>query len=403
MKICIAGKNNIAVNILEYIIKEIKIDKQDLLVITNSTDIGKDHWQRSLKKYSIEKKIRIVKLKDVYDIEDLIFLSLEFDKIIKTEKFKSNKLYNIHFSLLPKYRGMYTSVFPLLNNEPYTGVTFHKIDNGIDTGDIIGQYKFPISFYDNSKDLYLKYINAGTKLIKSLLQDIINGKRINRFNQNHKKATYYSKSSLSFAKITIDLNQTAINIHNQIRAFTFKDYQLPNVFSSYIISSEILESSSNLKPGRIIFEDDRTLLVSTIDNNIVLYKDRFDDLLLCCQKNDVNQFWSLATIPKILTFQNEEGWTPLIVAVYNNNIEIALSLISLGVDIMVTNYKGTNLLMYAKSAFVRYNDSTMIELCKNLDIDVFQKDFASHSVLDYCIKNNELEAFEEIKSIYRIS
>ena len=58
-------------------------------------------------------------------------------EIIKTKNFKSNKLFNLHFSLLPSYKGMHTSAFPILNGEKYSGVTIHKIDNGIDTGDII--------------------------------------------------------------------------------------------------------------------------------------------------------------------------------------------------------------------------------------------------------------------------
>ncbi|MBQ8080233.1 MAG: hypothetical protein IJ236_09800 [Oscillospiraceae bacterium] len=73
----------------------------------------------------------------MYDTEDLIFLSAEFDRLIRPDKFRSQELYNIHFSLLPRYKGCYTSVHPLLHGDTTTGVTFHRIRRGIDTGEII--------------------------------------------------------------------------------------------------------------------------------------------------------------------------------------------------------------------------------------------------------------------------
>lgn len=58
-----------------------------------------------------------ITLEQAYEIENLIFISCEFDQLIKPEKFNSPFLYNIHFSLLPAYKGMYTSALPLYNGE----------------------------------------------------------------------------------------------------------------------------------------------------------------------------------------------------------------------------------------------------------------------------------------------
>ena len=146
MKICIAGKNNIACNILEYLIFQKNMKKEQLFVCCNKNDNGKNTWQRSLRYTAKLLGIKEVCLDDLYDIQDLVFLSLEFDKIIKPTLFTSRKLFNIHFSLLPSYKGMYTAALPILNNEKHTGVTFHKIDNGIDTGPIIAQKKIIIDF-----------------------------------------------------------------------------------------------------------------------------------------------------------------------------------------------------------------------------------------------------------------
>ena len=76
-------------------------------VIVNKTDKGVDTWQPSLKKAQ-NLNIKIINLKEAYNI-DCLFLSCEFDKIIKPELFNSNKLFNIHFSKLPQYKGVYIS------------------------------------------------------------------------------------------------------------------------------------------------------------------------------------------------------------------------------------------------------------------------------------------------------
>ena len=71
----------------------------------------------SFKKYLLKNRHTEYRLNDCYDLEDMIFFSVEFDKIIKTENFKSKKLFNLHFSLLPKYRGCHTNFFQLYNGE----------------------------------------------------------------------------------------------------------------------------------------------------------------------------------------------------------------------------------------------------------------------------------------------
>ena len=153
--ICIAGKNSIAINVMSYILRNCNGYK--ILACVNRTDNYLDNWQKSFGKFCKEKKVKIVKLEELYSIKNLYFLSLEFDQLINVNKFKSNNLFNIHFSLLPSFKGMYTSALPILLNYKYTGVTLHEIDNGIDTGDIIAQAKIKINLVDDCRNLYLKY------------------------------------------------------------------------------------------------------------------------------------------------------------------------------------------------------------------------------------------------------
>ena len=78
--ICLAGKSSIAVYGLHLLLQE--VDKNRLRVICNATDEGFDDWQPSLRKAAIENNISIISIEECYEIENLIFLSLEFDKII---------------------------------------------------------------------------------------------------------------------------------------------------------------------------------------------------------------------------------------------------------------------------------------------------------------------------------
>lgn len=127
-----------------------------------------------MKWFAEKRDVEIIELEDAYNIKDMIFLSLEFDQIIIPERFQTTELYNIHFSLLPKYRGCYTSILPILHDEKYTGVTLHKIRSGIDTGEIIAQEVVEIGANDTSLDLYKILIESGTKVVRENLLKLIN-------------------------------------------------------------------------------------------------------------------------------------------------------------------------------------------------------------------------------------
>lgn len=252
--ICIAGKNNIAVNSLQYLVDIYGYPAEKLLAVPNSTDNGKDSRQMSLKKYAIDQGIKVVNLESVYIIPDMIFISLEYNEIVKPQLFKTERLFNIHFSLLPKYKGMYTSALPILNGEKESGVTLHYIDEGIDTGDIIAQKRFPIDIQDTCRDLYFKYLQYGFELFKENIDNLIKG-NLKAKPQGNIDSTYFSKKSIDYKNIQIDLNRTSFEIHNQIRAFIFEEYQLPEinnvrVFKSVLTGEKIAKNYfeySNIK------------------------------------------------------------------------------------------------------------------------------------------------------------
>ncbi len=389
MKICIAGKNNIASEILEYLIFNKKISKQDVLVCCDKSETGENGWQRSLRFTANLLGVREVRLEDCYDISDLLFFSLEFDRIVKPGLFKSDKLFNIHFSLLPKYKGMNTSVIPILNNEKIGGVTFHRIDFGIDTGEIIAQKSFEIEFEDSSRDLYQKNLNNGIQLVKECIDKyLLCNFECNSEPQNAEESSYYSNKSIDYNNIQIDLHQTALSIHNQIRAFNFREYQLPVVFGKKIRFCKISNNRSVEKPGSIIWQNDDCIVLASIDYDVVLYVDKFDEVLGSCKKNDVIALRKIPGLYYYLNEKEEHGWTPLTIAVYNGYYDLAMFLITFGADIHVKNNNGTNLLMYAKDAFVNTGDARLFEYFYKKGISLDMTDYTGKTLSEYCRELN---------------
>ena len=165
MYICIAGKNECSINAIK-ILTKYKISKKDIFILPNTSDNGQDSWQPSLKKFARKNKFKVVTINKLYGINDLVFFSLEYEKIIDVDKFKSKKLFNLHFSLLPKYRGCHPNFLQIYNGEKYSGVTLHKINKGIDAGDIIDQKKFKIKLNDTAYDNYFRLMKCSVMLFK---------------------------------------------------------------------------------------------------------------------------------------------------------------------------------------------------------------------------------------------
>lgn len=270
MLVCIAGKNNIAVEALEYLIQEKSNRIDEIGVLCNRNDDGVNSWQKSLRYYAKAWGIKEYSLEELYDVEKLVFISLEFDRIIRPSKFKNARLYNVHFSLLPKYKGMYTSAIPILNGEKESGVTLHEIDNGIDTGNIIEQVRFEIPADCTCRELYFLYLEHGSKLIRSKINDLIAG-NIESKPQSPLNSSYFSKKFIDYKNLKIDLCQTAENIERQIRAFNFKEYQMPKVNGKEICKAKIMNTRSVEKAGSVLYQDNARMIVSTIDYDIELF------------------------------------------------------------------------------------------------------------------------------------
>ena len=140
-----------------------------------------------------------------------------YGQILPEEFFSVPRLgtVNVHASVLPSYRGASPIVRAVLNGDESTGVTIMKIDQGMDTGDILSIREIPIHPDDTAGEMEDILSGEGAKLLVDTLVSYSRGEII-PVEQDHDKASYAPK--LLKADGIIDWNNSALAIHNRIRA-----------------------------------------------------------------------------------------------------------------------------------------------------------------------------------------
>ncbi len=123
--------------------------------------------------------------------------------------------FNIHGSLLPKYRGRTPHVWAIINNEKVTGITAHVIDEGCDTGAIIEQVPIPILPSDTGADMLKKYTEQYPVIIDKVLTQISNN-RLSLTEQDSERATYFGKRAPDDGQINWDWQRE--RVINWVRA-----------------------------------------------------------------------------------------------------------------------------------------------------------------------------------------
>ena len=148
------------------------------VVVVPIDDKGVDGKFKSVKKLAIENKIKLFQPKSL--VEDEVFLdtlknlnpylafSCYYPKIIPNNVLNLFEFggINIHGGILPFYRGTFSGVWSIINNEYESGVTLHFMDESIDTGDIIEIKKIKIDKKDTGLSLYEKTADISINLFE---------------------------------------------------------------------------------------------------------------------------------------------------------------------------------------------------------------------------------------------
>ncbi|MFC2172151.1 methionyl-tRNA formyltransferase [Acidobacteriota bacterium] len=124
---------------------------------------------------------------------------------------------NVHYSLLPKYRGAAPVAWALVKGETETGVTIMLIDKGMDTGAILLQEACPIKLDDDTPNLTGRLTEIGIPLMLKAMEDLAQGKA-QPVLQDNALATPAPK--LKKEDGSIDWTRPAADIHNLRRGLT---------------------------------------------------------------------------------------------------------------------------------------------------------------------------------------
>ncbi len=148
---------------------------------------GRGHkmFQSPVKLYAVEHGLKVmqpVKLKDPEFIEELralradLFIVIAF-RMLPEVVWTMPPLgtFNLHASLLPRYRGAAPINRAVMNGDTETGVTTFFLRHDIDTGDIISQEKVAILPTDNVGDVHDRLMHLGATLTLRTIRDIIDG------------------------------------------------------------------------------------------------------------------------------------------------------------------------------------------------------------------------------------
>ncbi|MFQ6398382.1 methionyl-tRNA formyltransferase [Nocardia sp. KC 131] len=172
---------------------------------------------------------------------------------------------NLHDSLLPKFTGFSPVLWALISGESETGLTIHRMDEGLDTGDILVQRSIPIGPNDSGTELVLR----GMELIPDALREALGALESGTAQwrpQRKAERTYFHKRSERDSRI--DWTWSAIDLERFVRALS-EPY--PRAFTHYrgerieVLDAVLSEARYGGTPGRVIVQEGGGVVVAGRD------------------------------------------------------------------------------------------------------------------------------------------
>ncbi len=147
-----------------------------------------------------------------------LLLSFYFREMIQARFLAIPRLgaYNLHGSLLPRYRGRAPINWVLVKGEPETGITLHAMTPKPDDGDIVAQARIPIDWDDTALSLTLKAAAASRTLVRENLPLIVEGTAARIVQKDLGPSSYFGGRKPQDSRL--EASMTVQEAFNQIRA-----------------------------------------------------------------------------------------------------------------------------------------------------------------------------------------
>lgn len=269
MRVVVAATAEVAIPTLEWL----KESKHELLRVVTTPDSkagrGKNLAQSVIADWADKNSISLAKPNTSSEISKSfegadVVIAIAYGKILTSEVFSIPKYgcLNLHFSLLPTYRGAAPVQRALLNGDSVTGISIFKIDEGLDTGPIYYQEQYEINPIANSGEVLRDLSLIGAKSFSKVLSDL---EALAKPREQETVGISLAKK-VSKEEARINWSKKSVAILNLVRAFT----PVPGAWTTYqgsvlkIVGMGLASTAAEVAPGSIHVEEKR-LFVGTAD------------------------------------------------------------------------------------------------------------------------------------------
>ncbi|MDR0498143.1 MAG: methionyl-tRNA formyltransferase [Holophagales bacterium] len=189
-----------------------------------------------------------------------IALVVAYGHILPNWMIDSCKLgaWNLHFSLLPRWRGAAPVNHAILAGDTETGVSLMQIVPGLDAGPVLAQSRRPITVESTADRLLAELAEDAAELLKANLPNVLGGK-ISLTSQDETLVTLAPKLKKEMARL--DLTKGAAELHRQVRAFQpwpGAEFQLDKTIIKLLKAGEVFTSDKS--PGTLHWDKNSVLL-----------------------------------------------------------------------------------------------------------------------------------------------
>ncbi len=288
MRIVFIGTPDFAVPSLE---KLLNINSEVCLTVTKPDSRrgrGRQPARSAVKDFALKKRLKLYQPSKLSSAESAALLKhlkpdagviVAFGEILAPwliDMFPHG-LFNLHASLLPKYRGAAPINHALLNGEKRTGVTVQRVVPEIDAGPVLKQSEVEIGPEENAGELHDRLSTLGAHCLAEVFSRLNRRESVAEHEQTGRNATHAPKLQKDDGRI--DWTQSAESIRNQVRAMT----PWPGAFCTYkgkghegkvdLIRVYTCGSVGSAKPGTVTdFTENEDIIVASGDGNGLIIK-----------------------------------------------------------------------------------------------------------------------------------
>lgn len=288
LKVVMMGTGTFAIPTFRALIES---EHQVLGLYTQPDRTGRGHHRHKhpMKELALERGVPVFQLATINAPESLeelrnldadVFLVAAYGQILSQKLLDIPKhgAFNLHASLLPKYRGAAPILYAIRNGETKTGVSLFRIERSLDSGPVAAMVETPIGPKETTGEVQERLAELSAPLAMQVLKQIEQGTLIET-PQNHAEATL--APTLDKQSGAIDWNQSTSQIECHVRAmqpwpspFTFCHQPGQEPFRLLVLdvdgiptdeleALEIDQDLLNSPPGSVVFANTKRVIIRT--------------------------------------------------------------------------------------------------------------------------------------------